>query len=282
MRKKNLEMTSATLKVLNPPAFPIQSQPTKRKTIVIVAFLGSILLILGFFILLEIVDRTLHDKVRTELFTNLPVIGAFPGKSLIKYRNYDKAVQAIAIKYLSSAILPYLINKKEKLPFIINFLSTEAGDGKSFLINELVQYWSEGGLKVKSLKWNEDFNVYSSEYLIANGIVDLYKIENEDILLVEYPELKSNNISTNLLNEANLNMIIVRATRGWKESDSILADKISGQLDNGKLVVYLNKAERYVVEGYTGMLPPYNTYRRLIYRLLHLELTAKYENSEQS
>lgn len=282
MRKKNLEMTSATLKVLNPPAFPIQSQPTKRKTIVIVAFLGSILLILGFFILLEIVDRTLHDKVRTELFTNLPVIGAFPGKSLIKYRNYDKAVQAIAIKYLSSAILPYLINKKEKLPFIINFLSTEAGDGKSFLINELVQYWSEAGLKVKSLKWNEDFNVYSSEYLIANGIVDLYKIENEDILLVEYPELKSNNISTNLLNEANLNMIIVRATRGWKESDSILADKISGQLDNGKLVIYLNKAERYVVEGYTGMLPPYNTYRRLIYRLLHLELTAKYENSEHS
>ena len=282
MRKKNLEMTSATLKVLNPPAFPIQSQPTKRKTIVIVAFLGSILLILGFFILLEIVDRTLHDKVRTELFTNLPVIGAFPGKSLIKYRNYDRAVQAIAVKYLSSAILPYLINKKEKLPFIINFLSTEAGDGKSYLINELVQYWSEGGLKVKSLKWNEDFNVYSSEYLIANGIVDLYKIENEDILLVEYPELKSNNISTNLLNEANLNMIIVRATRGWKESDSILADKISGQLDNGKLVVYLNKAERYVVEGYTGMLPPYNTYRRLIYRLLHLELTAKYENSERS
>jgi len=282
MRKKNLEMTSATLKVLNPPAFPIQSQPTKRKTIVIVAFLGSILLILGFFILLEIVDRTLHDKVRTELFTNLPVIGAFPGKSLIKYRNYDKAVQAIAIKYLSSAILPYLINKKEKLPFIINFLSTEAGDGKSFLINELVQYWSEAGLKVKSLKWNEDFNVYSSEYLIANGIVDLYKIENEDILLVEYPELKSNNISTNLLNEANLNMIIVRATRGWKESDSILADKISGQLGNGKLVIYLNKAERYVVEGYTGMLPPYNTYRRLIYRLLHLELTAKYENSEHS
>ncbi len=282
MRKKNLEMTSATLKVLNPPAFPIQSQPTKRKTIVIIAFLGSIMLILGFFILLEIVDRTLHDKLRTELFTNLPVIGAFPGKSLIKYRNYDKAVQAIATKYLSRAILPYLINKKEKLPFIINFLSTEGGDGKSFLINELIKYWGEAGLNVKSLKWNEDFNIYSSEYLIANSIRDLYKTNNEDILLVEHPELKSNNISTKLLNEANLNIIIVRATRGWKDSDSILIDKISNQLIDKKLVIYLNKAERYVVEGYTGMLPPFNTYRKLIYRLLHLELTAKYENSEHS
>ena len=278
MRKKNLEMTSATLKVLNPPAFPIQAQPTKRKIIVIAAFAGSILLILGFFILLELMDRTLHDKVRTELFTNLKVIGAFPGKSLIKYRNYDKAVQAIATKYLSSAILPYLVNKKEKLPFIINFLSTEAGDGKSFLINELVQYWSGAGLNVKSLNWNKDFNVYSSEYLIAESVTSLYNIENEDILLVEHPVLKSNNISTNLLNEANLNIIIVRATRGWKESDSILINKLSNQLTNKELVIYLNKAERYVVEGYTGMLPPYNSYRRFVYRLLHLELTAKYEN----
>lgn len=280
MRKKNLEMTSATLKVLNPPAFPIQAQPTKRKIIVIVAFFGSIFLILGFFILLELIDRTLHDKVRTELFTNLNVIGAFPGKSLIKYRNYDKAVQTIATKYLSSAILPYLVNKKGNLPFIINFLSTESHDGKSFIINELIQYWSNAGLKVKFLNWNKDFNVYSSEYLIAQSVSDLYNSEDEDILLIEHPELKSNNISTNLLNEANLNLLIVRATRGWKESDSILVNKLSTQLNNKNLAIYLNKAERYVVEGYTGMLPPYNTYRKLIYRLLHLELTAKYENSK--
>lgn len=280
MRKKNLEMTSATLKVLNPPAFPIQAQPTKRKIIVIAAFFGSIFLILGFFILLELIDRTLHDKVRTELFTNLNVIGAFPGKSLIKYRNYDKAVQAIATKYLSSAILPYLVNKKGNLLFIINFLSTESHDGKSFIINELIQYWSNAGLKVKFLNWNKDFNVYSSEYLIAQSVSDLYNSEDEDILLIEHPELKSNNISTNLLNEANLNLLIVRATRGWKESDSILVNKLSTQLNNKNLAIYLNKAERYVVEGYTGMLPPYNTYRKLIYRLLHLELTAKYENSK--
>lgn len=277
MRKKNLEMTSATLKVLNPPAFPIQAQPTKRKIIVFSAFFGSFFLILGFFILLELVDRTLHDKVRTELFTNLSVIGAFPGKSLVKYRNYDKAVQAIATKYLSSSILPYLINKKENLPFIINFLSTESHDGKSFIINELIQYWSNAGLKVKFLNWDKDFNIYSTEYLIAQSVLDLYNVENEDILLIEHPELKSNSISTNLLNEANLNLLIVRATRGWKESDSILISKLANQLINNNLAIYLNKAERYVVEGFTGMLPPYNTYRRLIYRLLHLELTAKYE-----
>ena len=189
-------------------------------------------------------------------------------------------MQAIATKYLSSAILPYLVNKKGNLPFIINFLSTESHDGKSFIINELIQYWNNAGLKVKFLNWNKDFNVYSSEYLIAQSVSDLYNSEDEDILLIEHPELKSNNISTNLLNEANLNLLIVTATRGWKESDSILVNKLSTQLNNKNLAIYLNKAERYVVEGYTGMLPPYNTYRKLIYRLLHLELTAKYENSK--
>lgn len=281
MRKKNLEMTSATLKVLNPPAFPIQAQPTKRKLIILTVFFGSIILILGFFILLELIDRTLHDKIRTELFTNLSVVGAFPGKSLIKYRNYDKAIQVIATKYLSSSILPYLVCKKDNLPFIINFLSTESGDGKSLLINQLIDYWSEAGLKVKSIKWNEDFDIYCSEYLLANTIEDLYKTKNEDILLVEYPELKSNNISTGLLNEANLNLMIVRATRGWKESDSLLIERLSRQISKNNLVIYLNKAERYVVEGYTGMLPPYNRYRKLIFKLLHLELTAKYENYKQ-
>ncbi len=280
MRKKNLEMTSATLKVLNPPAYPIQAQPTKRKTIVVAAFFGSILLILGFFVLLEIIDRTLHDKVRSELFTNLPVIGAFPDKSLIKYRNYDNEVKRIATKYLSSSILPYLVNTKEGLPFIINFLSTEARDGKSYLINELISYWSETGLKIKYLKWDEDFDIYSPGYLMAKSVSDLYQSNNEDILIVEYPELKSNNIASNLLNEANINLVVVRATRGWKESDSILIKRISNQLIDKEIKLYLNRAERYVVEGFTGMLPPYNKYRRLIYRLLHLELTAKYESSK--
>lgn len=128
--------------------------------------------------------------------------------------------------------MPYFLifTIKKKATFVINFLSTERGNGKSFLINELIKYWGEAGLNVKLLKWDEDFNIYSSEYLIANSITDLFKTNNEDILLVEHPELKSNNISTKLLNEANLNIIIVRATRGWKDSDSILVDKISNQL----------------------------------------------------
>ena len=69
MRKKNLEMTSATLKVLNPPTFPIQPEPNSRRNIVLLAFLGSIAFIIGFFLIIELLDRTLRDKIRTERYS---------------------------------------------------------------------------------------------------------------------------------------------------------------------------------------------------------------------
>ena len=69
MRKKNLEMTSAALKVLNPPAYPISTESTNRRKIIYMAFLGSFLFLTGFFLLIEFIDRTLRDSVRTRKLT---------------------------------------------------------------------------------------------------------------------------------------------------------------------------------------------------------------------
>jgi uncharacterized protein involved in exopolysaccharide biosynthesis len=80
LRKKNLEMTSASIKVLNPAAYPINTEKTKRKTIVIAAFAGSFILLTCFFLLIELIDRTLKDSLRAEKLTKCQVIGAFPEK----------------------------------------------------------------------------------------------------------------------------------------------------------------------------------------------------------
>lgn len=53
LRQKNLQMTSATLKIINPPVLPINAEPNKRKLVVAAAFLATFLFVLGFFILLE-------------------------------------------------------------------------------------------------------------------------------------------------------------------------------------------------------------------------------------
>ena len=46
LRQKNLQMTSATLKIINPPVLPISAEPTKRKMMVIAAFFVTAVFIL--------------------------------------------------------------------------------------------------------------------------------------------------------------------------------------------------------------------------------------------
>ncbi len=277
MRKKNLEMTSATIKVLNPPSYPINPQPTNRKKIVMAACVGSFLFILGFFLLVELLDRTLRDSIRSRRLTRMKIMGAFPAPARFKFRQYNQNCEDLATRHMSSSILQYFTNRKEGMPYIVNFISTEAGEGKTHLTNELVKYWDSIGLKVKRLSWNniEDFNPESRKYMLANSMTDLYTPSNEDIIVVEHQDLKSRNIPDELLQEANINVLVARADRGWKETDKILLEKVKTQVGNTPICLYLNKAERDVVQDYTGMLPPYTFIREQIYRLSQLALTEK-------
>ncbi|NDW12754.1 hypothetical protein D0T50_07605 [Bacteroides sp. 214] len=272
MRKKNLEMTSATLKVLNPPAFPISAEPTGRSRIVIIAFVAAFLFILGFFLLVEILDHTLRDRIRAERITGLKVLGAFPGRTKVKYKNYNSEYISIGTKFLSNIVLGFFTNKKENTPYIVNFLSTESGDGKSYLSTNLEEYWNSLGMKVRRVSWDADFDVNDPKYLLAKSIHDIYPAKEEDILIVEYPNLKEYNISGKLLDEANLNLMVARADRAWKGADKLVLEKLEQQT-NTPIYFYLNKASMEATESFTGMLPPETYFRKLGYRLSQLGLT---------
>ncbi len=83
LRQKNLQMTSATLRIINPPVYPVAAEATNRKSIVMTVFFGSILAILGFSLLVELLDRTIRDRIRAERLTSSKVIGAFPGNEMV-------------------------------------------------------------------------------------------------------------------------------------------------------------------------------------------------------
>ena len=273
MRRKNLEMTSATLKVLNTPAYPISPMPTQLRKIVMATCAGTFLFILGFFLILELLDRTLRDAIRTRRLVDLPLLGAFPKNSILEYHGQVEKAQNIATKQLSSSILQFCNEKKEGLPYIINFISTEGNEGKSKLIEQLKVYWSSIGLKVRTVIGGKDFTPSSREFYLAKSITDFYIPEEEDILLVEYPNLHEINIAPELLQEANLNIVVSRADRGWKETDKLLVEKLQKQVVQTPLYVYLTYAARNVVEDFTGMLPPYSIWRKMVYRLSQLALT---------
>ena len=273
LRKKSLEMTAAILKVLNPPAYPINSESTNRRKIVMMIGVGSFIGLIAFFLLIEFIDRTLRDSVRTRKQTGSPVLGAYPAP--MKFSPISKQCEDIATRYMSSSILRFFTQKKEGMPYILNMLSTEDGSGKTYLANRLKAYWEGIGLHVRMLSDGTDFDSNSSKYALANTITDLYIPQEEDILIIEQPSLNRANIPASILQDAQLNLVIASADHGWKDIDKMLLQKLKAQLGKAPYL-YLNWAPKYEVETYTGMLPPYTFLHKQLYRLSQLALTESF------
>lgn len=275
IRRKNLEMTSASLRVLNEPAYPISTEQSSRKKLVLASFLGSFVFILGFLLLIELFDRTLRDPIRTFRLTGCKVLGAYPNSVLSLNAQVNKERKLIAANFLSISVLRFFTNHNPDLPYIINLLSTSEETGKSHLAVLLETIWQEKGLKVRHLSWDKDFNPNSRDYSLATSLNDLYQKGDEDILIVEHPTLNRTNIPNALLHEANLNLLIVSAIVGWKDTDHILLEKLKSQIGDTPLYIYLNHSTSTVVERFTGMLPPYTLRRRIFYKISQLALTEK-------
>ena len=273
LRQKNLEMTAATLKVMNPPLFPLTSSPTARRMILLATLLGTLLLTIGYHLIVELLDHTLRDKVRTERITGGKVLGAFPRESKLRYRRYNKAIDEMAIKHLSTSILPYFDGKEQR---ILNLLSTEEMDGKSHIGIALEEYWNSLGLNVRRITHDEDFLSEDSQYVQANSVIDICPdLSSDEIAIVEYPILKNNPLNPSLLNEASLNLMVVRANRTWKDTDQLLYKRLLDvKEENVPLEFYLTQAERDAVQDFTGQLPPYTNFKNFEYKLFQLGLTA--------
>lgn len=280
LRKKSLEMTSATLKILNSPTYPLTSTQGERKKIITIAFIGSFLFILGFFLLIEIMDQTLRDTLRARRLTKTQILGSYPTKSIFKFRNYNSICETMATKYMSSSILRFFNTKIEGFPYIVNLLSTEKGTGKSYLAQRLKEYWKSLGLNIRVLSFEKDFNTESQSFILAKSIKDIYTPANEDILIIEYKNLKDNGIPTPLVQVANINLLIARADHGWKNTDKITLQRFKEQCKETPLYIYLNQALRSEVQNYTGMLPPYTYTRRLLYKYSQFALTEKLNNEK--
>jgi uncharacterized protein involved in exopolysaccharide biosynthesis len=108
LRQKNLEMTAATLKVMNPPLFPLNSSATNRRMIILATMLGAWVFVVGYFFLVELLDRTLRDKTRAQRITGQEVLGVYPQDSL-RYRRYNRAIDEMAVKQISTSAI-----RKEK------------------------------------------------------------------------------------------------------------------------------------------------------------------------
>ena len=277
LRQKNLQMTTATLRVLNPPMFPMNVQPTNRMMILLGAFLLTFALTAMYFFIIELLDRTLRDRMRSERITKIPVMGCFPKESTLRYRRFNKTIADMALRNLSKTLLPHF---KEGQQNVLNLLSTDAANGKSYIAQELENYWISIGLQVRRLTYDEDFLAEDSRFIMANDIKDICPdILPNEIAIIEYPNLDDNSIPSGLLNMGTINMIVTRANRTWKDVDQKALKELQAQLkDQNTLYMYLTECQRYAVEEFVGQLPPYTKFNNFVYRISQMGLTAV-ENS---
>lgn len=277
LRQKNLQMTTATLRVLNPPMFPMNAQPTNRMMVLLGAFLLTFVFTAIYFFIIELLDRTLRDRMRSERITKIPVMGCFPKESNLRYRRFNKTIADMALRQLSKALLPHF---KEGQQNVLNLLSTDAANGKSYIAQELENYWISIGLQVRRLTYDEDFLAEDSRFIMASDIKDICPdlLPNE-IAIIEYPNLDDNSIPPALLNLGTINLMVTRANRTWKDVDQKALKELQSQLkDQNTLFMYLTEAQRYAVEEFCGQLPPYTKFNNFVYRMSQMGLTAV-ENS---
>ncbi|MGL5317502.1 MAG: GumC family protein [Bacteroidales bacterium] len=272
-RRQSIQMGTASLKVLNPPLYPLESEPSKQLRYLLAAWFATLFLIVFYVILMDRIDTTLKDKSRTEDFTGGTVMGGFPAPFKGKYAKYQAEGDQFVLSSLGHSIRFYL---NKQYPNTINLLSLDPDMGKTFVGSKLAEELNRENIRVKLLNWEKDFDTKSQEYIWADNFKSIYpNTGNEQVLFVELPPLSIDAVPQNLVGSATLNILVLRADRSWSNQDQILFDRLKKETKDTPLVILLNYIERDDMTDMVGLLPPYTKVRSLFYRLFNFEFKLK-------
>lgn len=276
LRLKNIEMSTSNLQTVAPPSYPLTDNGRNRLMYILAAFFGSMIFIILYFLLIEVLDHTLRDPYRSKRLSGLPVIAAFNGISNLKYRGFLKACNRLAAAYCCNRLSKYM---KVGEPTVINLLSINSREGKSFLAKYFIRHWESEGLRVRLVTHDYDFESNGKQYVQAQQLSDFWMLneaeKTPDIILVEYPSIKDSSIPLPVLQKADVNLLIANACRLWRDSDNTTLAPFKEALKDTPFMLYLNNADRDVVESFTGELPPKMPIHSFISRLAQLGLTSQ-------
>ena len=276
LRKRNIQLTTAALDTITDPAFPLNPNSSKRLVFVIAAFIGTIVFIVGYKLLIELLDRTLRDAYRAKKLTGIDVVGVFSGRNQLRYRGYSKTWNRRSAEYFCNRLNTFL---KEDQTAVFNFFSIEKGEGKSYIARYMIEEWEKQGLRVKYIKAGEDF-MTDHNYFLATDFSQLDQKEKDEngqlpnILLIEYPALQTTSVPPALILKSSANILIANACRVWKKSDDEIIFHLNNIKDKESFIMCLNNTNKDVVEDFTGNLPP-NTNNAFSNKMQHMGLTAK-------
>lgn len=276
LRQKSLQMTSATLKVMNEPIYPDYPLDSNGKKVAAGIFFASLIFVVFFFLLIELLDRTLRDSNKVKTVTGGMTAGAFTRSFRGRYRTFNQTYTDMSAKALCSFASTYFKPEKNN---IVNIISNEPGEGKSFVLDNMAIQFQAMGMDVKKLSWHDQFETDAKAFVQSLELPDLDNIDKlsskNTVILVEYPSLREAALTREIMNGVSLNLLVADSRRTWQTTDQSLYERLKDMTGATPLLFVLNYTRLETAEDFNGLMPPYTRLRKLFYRLSQLGLTAK-------
>jgi uncharacterized protein involved in exopolysaccharide biosynthesis len=290
LKQQNIELNS-NLKIVSPPFHPIEARASKRKFLLIIAFMIGVVIPAFIILVLEFLDTSIKTIPRAEDFIGKKVLAMFPNlsvknKHLKLNRIKNKTLDVLTRKLI--LLKPSQQGNRKAIQILL--FSNQSGEGKTFVFTKIAEKLSQFGLRIQYISHNrlpesDAYEGHSYEVTPAfhsvKGIQALGEnIENKeqfDYTFVEIPGILNNSYPVLLVKESDYSMLVVRANRAWAKADkNSFEDFMSVADDHDSLQVVLNGVEINEMETILGDLPKERSrFRRIMKNVLRLRFFTK-------
>src|SRR5690606_7896066 len=261
LRQYDLETTpSQTL--IDEPLFPKKPLPSKRKILVAGGALGTGFMVVSMLFMIALMDSTVRSAQRAHQLTGLPVAAAWPNISTAGETVKDPLLHTRLIKQFYNQAWVFLQHNKGKK--VLVFYSIEAGEGKTYLLKQAAEELIRQGKTVtailpeRSSQGATHDNIQSIFYSDSrlNGLQwqQIREKAQGEVLLFEHPNIQMSNIHFDLMNQADLIVLVLDASRPWSSSDQAYLDNVCKGLIQPQ-VIWLNKMAKEDLEDINGIIP---------------------------
>lgn len=293
--EENIQLSSG-FKIIDAPYYPVNAEKSKKKLLVGLGGLGAFVLVLGILILMEFLDTTIKTPARLADFSGLNLVGGFP----LCFQNmedgfkplFDRLIRQVCT-YINYEFYEF---SKNNIPYVVLFFSSRKGEGKTQVMKMIANSLRSSGEKtlvLNSISENNDkpnmIDLDQSDdnriYTYPSNFFDFSitdEIKNQNLnssdyryVFFEIPEIIGSELPITIMKEANLSLMVCRASRVWNKADSMALKGYSKTI-NHKVSTIINGAMIDELETIIGEIPKVRTgFRKFVKRIASLNFNKK-------
>jgi uncharacterized protein involved in exopolysaccharide biosynthesis len=291
LKQQNQEL-NANLKVSEAPIFPLKSEPSKRKILLLIGMFLGFMIPAFVIIALDFLNQNIRTVARAEEFTQLSVATAYPNL-IKKSRSKDYAeLGRLSMNKLFQSVLNLSNNLTKDVPLKVLIYSIQDAEGKTTMGTKLTERLAQNNFKSLFLNYedateNMDGQYFKyepdDEFMSCKSFAELAARSGDDfssysIVFIELPSVGLNNYPIKLFNDADMGLLTVRANRVWTEADKDSLKKLAELTQELKQGILLNGVELDEMEKVIGEIPGKRSwFRRFFKNLVSLRFHSKKE-----